>query len=219
MRRNVIFVIVFAAVVIGLIQLHNYSVENESGWKSISIDGLISLSYPDDIKERSDIPFELLVDREYKKILPEGADYESFRPGLIFLSRDFNEKDTAQLASFPNITVNAHAVESFDIEQLTDSMQYSILENIKVAIDRNLENTPYEIVEWKEFDSYRIEEGVVFRFYYLKEHETTQAQSSSITTYLFKNGREVEATLSAPGETINKWEGIYNGMISSIVFE
>lgn len=218
MKRNVIFVIVFTAVIISLVKLHACSIEQKSDWKTITIDELISISYPDQIEERSDIPFVLLLDNEYKKSLPENTDYEKYKPKSIFLAKNFNENDTTQLQSFPNIVVNVRNIEPVNFSELTDDAKTQILTHIQSTIENEVEKTSYQITNWDELDSHLLDDGIIFRASYTKKNELTDRTVSSTVSYIFSKNREIEITLSTPGETTNKWRNIYDEMIDSVEF-
>ena len=82
MKKNVIFVFVFAAVIWGLVKLHTLSID-----QSVTLKGIVHLSYPASVEVRNDIPFGILINPDDKKILPDNVDYEQFRPDLILLEK------------------------------------------------------------------------------------------------------------------------------------
>lgn len=218
MKKNVIFIIVFAAVIIGLVKLHECSMDQKPGWKTIALDEVVSISYPQSVEERSDIPFELLLDKEYKKSLPEGINYEQYRPKLIFLAKNFNEQDSVQLLSFPNIVVNMHTIQPIDYKEMTDDTKEAILKQIQSTIENSTQNTSYRIIKWNNLDSYLINDGIAFKVSFVKENTETQAIVSSVITYLFNKDHEVEIISSIPGEAINEWTSIYDKMVNSVMF-
>lgn len=218
MKRNVIFVIVFAAVIIGLVKLHECSTTSKSKWTIMAIDEVVSIGYPNGIRERSDIPFELLLDNEYKKSLPESTNYDQYRPTLIFLAEDFNEQDSTQLQSFANIVVNVRNAQPLDYTELAENAKLSVLENIRTTTENSIKGTSYQIIKWNELDSYPIGNGIAFKASFVKQNEVTHAFVTSIVTYLFDKNREVEIVLSAPGTDVDRWGDIYNKMVDSIIF-
>lgn len=213
MRKNVIFVIVFVAAILGLVQLHIVSLEDEKG-QVINIKGIADISYPASIEARNDIPFELLINPEDKKQLPDGINYEEFRPNLILLQKGFNEEDSIQLKEFPNIIVNALSLEDFDASILETEYVSSLINNVSSLIQQNAQRTSSTISEWKALPVTKINGATTLRFEYKLENRNKKPLHI-IMSYLFKDDKQVEITLSTPDKDLEKWTSIYNEIVNS----
>lgn len=214
MRKNVIFVFVFAAVILGLVQLHTLSLKEEKG-KSVNIEGIANVLYPASVEVRNDIPFELLINPDDKKLLPDGVDFEKFRPHLILLAKGFNEKDSVQLKEFPNIVINALTLDGFDASILETEYAASLSNNIHELIQQNAQRTSSIVSDWNALPVTAINEVTLLRFEYKLENQNKKVLNI-IMSYLFKGNKQVEVTLSAPNKDLKKWNTIYNDILNNI---
>nr|WP_297168851.1 hypothetical protein [uncultured Dysgonomonas sp.] len=214
MRKNVIFVFVFAAVIWGLVQLHTKSLEDSKDG-SFNVKGIAVVSYPSSVEERNNIPFELLINPADKALLPDSTDYEKFRPNLILLEKGFNEKDSVQLKEFPNIVVNAVTIDSFDASILETEYAVSLAKAINSIIYQNADRTSSSVSDLKELPISQINGAKVLRFEYRLESQNRKILNI-IVSYLFKNDKQVEVTLTSPDKDLKKWTSIYNEVLNNI---
>lgn len=214
MRKNVIFVFVFAAVIWGLVQLHTKSLEDSKDG-SFNVKGIAVVSYPSSVEERNNIPFELLINPVDKALLPDSTDYEKFRPNLILLEKGFNEKDSVQLKEFPNIVVNAVTIDSFDASILETEYAVSLAKAINSIIYQNADRTSSSVSDLKELPISQINGAKVLRFEYRLESQNKKILNI-IVSYLFKNDKQVEVTLTSPDKDLKKWTSIYNEVLNNI---
>lgn len=217
MRKNVIFVFVFAAVILGLIQLHTISQE-DSVMQSVNVKGIANVVYPSSIEVRNDIPFELLISPDDKKMLPDSVDYESFRPHLVLLLKGFNEKDSIQLKEFPNIVVNTLVLESFDPSILETEYSTLFSNNVAGIIQQNAQRTSSVLSDWNALPINKINGATVLRFEYKLENQHKKVLNI-VVAYLFKGNKQVEVTLSAPNKDLKKWIPIYDGILSNLTID
>ena len=154
MRKNVIFTIVFAAVIAGLVQLHSYSQKEMADAVSeltiTSIDGIADISYPSAVEERNDIPFVKLIDPEVRKSIPDSVDVEIYRPGKIFLAKGFNADDPAQLKNFSNIVISGNVIDGFNSDNLTDEAVTQISTSVKASVEQNAAQSSFLISDWTD---------------------------------------------------------------------
>lgn len=218
MRKNVIFVFVFAAVILGLVQLHTLSLEEVKESQSVNVHGIATVSYPTDVEIRNDIPFELLINQDDKKLLPDSVDYEKFRPNLILLKKGFNEKDSEQLKEFPNIVINALALDGFDDSILETEYTASLINKVHDVILQNAERTSSSISNWNALPIGKINGMKVLRFEYKLESQNKKVLNI-IMSYLFKDNKQVEVTLSAPDKDLKNWLGIYNDILNHVTID
>lgn len=214
MRKNVIFVFVFAAVILGLVQLHTLSLKEEKG-TSVNVEGIAHVVYPASVEVRNDIPFELLINPDDKKLLPDSVDYEKFRPHLILLEKGFNEKDSTQLKEFPNIIINALTLDGFDASILETEYAASLTNNIHGLINQNAERTSAVISNWNALPVTKVNGVTILKFEYKLENQNKKVLNI-IMSYLFKGNKQVEVTLSAPNKDLKKWDAIYNDVLNNI---
>lgn len=214
MRKNIIFVFVFAAMVLGLVQLHTLSLE-ELNHQSVSLKGIADLSYPSSVEVRNDIPFEVLINQDDKKILPDSVDYEQFRPALILLGKSFDEKDSLQLSEFPNIVANALILEGFDASILETEYVESLSNNVSNLIQQNAERTASIVSDWSAIPVTKINGATVLRFEYKLQNQNKKVLNI-IISYFFKDDKQVEVTLSAPAKDLKKWAAIYNEILNNV---
>ncbi len=214
MRKNVIFVFVFAAVIWGLVQLHTMSLEDSKD-QSFNVKGIAVVSYPASVEVRNDIPFELLINPVDKILLPDSVDYEKFRPNLILLKKGFNEKDSLQLKEFPNIIVNALTIDSFDASILETEYAVSLGKAIHNMIYENADRTSSSVSNWNELPITQINGAKVLRFEYKLESQNKKILNI-IVSYLFKNDKQVEITLSSPDKNLKEWASIYDNILNNV---
>lgn len=217
MRKNVIFVFVFAAVIWGLVQLHTMSLEDSKD-QSFNVKGIAVVPYPASVEVRNDIPFELLINPVDKKLLPDSVDYEKFRPNLILLKKGFNEKDSLQLKEFPNIIVNALTIDSFDASILETEYAISLGKAIHNMIYENADRTSSTVSNWNELPITQINGAKVLRFEYKLESQNKKILNI-IVSYLFKNDKQVEITLSSPDKNLKEWASIYDNILNNVLID
>lgn len=216
MRKNVIFVIVFAAIIYGLVQLHYYSVDdtcraNEPDWKTIEVGKSFSIGYPADIKLRNDIPFVKLVDPEFKAVLPDDTDYEQYRPELVFLASDFDDKDSLSFVSFANIVVRNGSSKSF-----SGVIDDNLIASIKSSLENNVLNTSYHIASWNDVEKMDVNGASAFKVSFTQQNDSKSIDI--VSTYLFKGDQLVQVSLSLPeSENKGKWLTIYDKVVKAVV--
>lgn len=222
MKKNVIFVIVFAAVIVGLVQLHKYSQKEIAEAARLAavtnVNGIADLTCPSAVEERSDIPFEKLIDSESRKLIPDSVDVEAFRPHKIFLAKGFDAGNVDLLKNFSNITVNANTIEGFDSANLTDATIAQISESVKASIEKSASQTSYRISEWAASPLAEINGSKVLEYKYIQTNGEGKS-TYMILTYLFKGDKQVEVMLSSIGKDYSKWIAINNELIKSIVIK
>lgn len=214
MRKNVIFVFVFAAVILGLIQLHTVSLEDSKD-QSFNVNGVAVVSYPVSLEVRNDIPFELLINPADKNLLPDSVDYEKFRPHLILLKNGFDEKDSSQLKEFPNIIVNALTIDNFDASILETEYAVSLGKAIHGMVYQNADRTSSSVSNWNELPIGQINGAKVLRFEYKLESQNKKIMNI-IVSYLFKKDKQVEITLSSPNKDLKEWTPIYDNILNNV---
>lgn len=214
MRKNVIFVIVFIAIILSLVRLHTISLECEKN-QTTSIKGIANLQYPASVEVRNDIPFEFLINPEDKKLLPDSVNYEEFRPNLILLQKGFNEKDSELLKEFPNIVANAISLENFNASILETEYAASLSNNVNSLVQQNAQRTASTISDWKTLPVTKINGATALRFEYKLENSNKKILNI-IVTYLFQDDKQVEITLSAPNKDLKKWTAIYNEILNTV---
>lgn len=212
MKRNIGFVIIFAAVIYGLIQLHYCSLD-----KTVNVNNIVTIKHSPDLKDGQSIPFSQLLDIEYKKLLPESIDYETLRPNLILLSAEFNANNPLQLDYFPNIYINAEEDNS-QTTMLTDFDDTKI-EVLKRATERSLKQTPYEIIEWLPVAKISIDNAPGIKLSYKQKNTNNGRISNIVKTSAQKDNKEINIIMSVSDEDLFQWMKYYNGIVSSINFE
>lgn len=210
MRKNIIFVVIFIAVILGLIQLHTVS-----SVQTVNVQGIVNILYPTSIEARNDIPFEVLVNPEDKKLLPDSVNIEKFRPNLILLQKGFNEKDSSQLKEFPNIIVNAITIPSFNASILETEYASSISGKLYGVIQHNAELTSSIVSDWKALPLMKINGATALRFQYKLENSNKRILNIYMS-YLFKDDKQVEVTLSTPNNDKKRWFAIYNSILNNL---
>lgn len=222
MRKNVIFTIVFAAVIAGLVQLHSYSQKEMANAVSeltiTSIDGIADISYPLAVEERKDIPFVKLIDPEVRKSIPDSVDVEIYRPGKIFLAKGFNADDPAQLKNFSNIVISGNVIDGFNSDNLTDEAVTQISTSVKASVEQNAAQSSFLISDWTDKPAEEINGAKVLRYEY-KQINSSDRITCMALTYLFKGNKQVEVLMSAQEKEYAEWAAINDKIVSGIVIK
>lgn len=182
--------------------------------RKVNIGDVAIFEYPTDIQDRKDIPFRHLVDNEFKKILGDSVDYEQFRPGLLFLKRDFAISDTTNVPAFGNISFNI--LPEYNTRTLkADSINLSVLENnVKRSVQHNIDSTDYKIKRWGEFKV--VELGGVPAVQYSYEQQLRDEEASEVyATYLFDKSAQIQVGMSSPLSTLSDWKLRYEKILES----
>lgn len=180
----------------------------------VNIPNVGTMYYPVHLEERSDIPFEVLVDKESKKKLGDSIDYERFRPTLLFLKDDFNQNDSTQLESFSSITIN---VQEGDFSKLShpDSISHSTIESeIKASVERNLKNTGYSLIGWDSFESYIVKESRIISYSYTQQLSGTEPKHICVT-YFYTPTIQMQVILTSSESEYPFWKTEYDRMVDS----
>lgn len=214
MKKNVIFVIVFIAVILGLVKLHSIASEDQKN-QTINIKGVVDLQYPASVEVRNDIPFELLINPEDKKLLPDSVNCEKFRPDLIFLQKGFNEKDSLQLKEFPNIVANVVSLEYFDASTLKPEHIEALGNKVNDFVKQNANRTSSIVSEWKTLPMAKINGVTALKFEYKLTNKNGKILYI-IISYLLKGNKQVEIILSSPKNDLVKWTAIYNKVLNTV---
>lgn len=220
MRKNVIFVFVFAAVIVGLVQLHTYSqkeITDAANKVTVTdIKGIAEITYPSDIEERNDIPFRKLIDPEVLKNIADSVDVEKYRPTKIFLAKGFDAEDTTQLKQFSNIVVNANIIEGFSSDNLNEDAAAQIAESVKLSVGQNAQS--YTISDWVVKPIEELNGNKILRYEY-KQINNTGKITRLVLTYLFKDNKQVEVMMSATEKDYEKWLSINDQLIKSVAIK
>lgn len=182
--------------------------------RSVNIADVATMHYPTTIAERKDIPFKYLVDSEYKKILGDSVNYEQFRPGLLFLDRNFEIADSTNIAPFGSISLSV--VPEYHKRVLNrDSLKLNVLEeNIKKGIQDNIDPTAYKINHWGEFYLTETQGLPTLMYSYQQEKEGTEP-SDIYSAYVFDKTLQIQMTASAPATTSAEWKGRFDDILAS----
>ena len=174
-----------------------------------------TILYPNEIEERSDIPFVKLVDEESKRILGDSIDYEKFRPYLLFLDKDFNENDPAQLKSFNSITINTTQGDFLEINN-SDSISNNKVESIiKMTEEKNLQNTSYRINKWDDFEFKQLPKNIRKISYSFIQNKDNSESKYICITYFYTNSTQTKVTLTCNVADYSRWQPIYNNLVNS----
>lgn len=131
------------------------------------------------------------------------------------MEKGFNEKDSVQLKEFPNIVVNAVTIDSFDASILETEYAVSLAKAINSIIYQNADRTSSSVSDLKELPISQINGAKVLRFEYRLESQNKKILNI-IVSYLFKNDKQVEVTLTSPDKDLKKWTSIYNEVLNNI---
>lgn len=172
------------------------------------------LHYQPELELRNDIPFSLLVDKEFKKKLGDSIDYEKFRPDFIFLKKAFNEKDTAQLSEFGCILVSVLSNPNNTPYVLNNDF----IDNLVMLATHNLEGTSYRISSWENLNKNAVlPDGTVgVEFNYKQQNTDTQKVLDVTSLYLIKNDKLITINMSAPDSQADEWKGYYQNIVSNL---
>lgn len=187
----------------------------ESYQRLVKVPNAGTMFYPTNLEERSDIPFAMLVDKESKRKLGDSIDYERFRPTLLFLKNDFNEKDSTQLESFSSITIGVKEGEfsklSYPDSINTDTIEYEI----KASVERNLRNTGYLLTSWDSFNSSVKKNGNRIISYVYTQQLKGHEPKHMCVTYFYTPNLQVQVTLTSSESEYTFWKPEYDRMIES----
>ncbi|PXV62694.1 hypothetical protein CLV62_11883 [Dysgonomonas alginatilytica] len=182
--------------------------------RKVNIADIATFEYPTDIQERKDIPFKLLVDNEFKKILGESVDYEQFRPGLLFLNRNFEIADSTNIPPFGSISFNV-LPDSNPRTLKKDSLNRDLLqENIKKNVQQNLDSTDYKINNWGSFEISELEGVPILQYSYEQQLRNNEA-SKIYAAYLFDKSGQIQLTMSSPLNSSTEWKNRYDKILAS----
>lgn len=184
---------------------------------NIDVLNIGTLSYPSAIEERSDIPFKLLVDKEYRELLGDTVDYEKFRPSLIFFEKGFQPPVEGQKkALFGYITVTAMTGTYRFPKELSSVQKETLEQNIRHDVDMNLQGTDFNVKKWNPFE-FKTINGLFSITYSYQQVLNNKNQTDITTTLLYDSDVQLQITLSAPAKEYKKWLPYYNTMILSFV--
>ncbi len=221
MRKNVIFVFAFAAVIVGLVQLHTYSqkeIADAANTVTVTdIKGIAEVSYPLDIEERNDIPFRKLIDPEVLKHIADSVDVEMYRPAKIFLAKGFNAEDTAQIKNFSNIVINANTIEGFSSANLNEEAANQIAQSVKMSIEQNALQA-YTISDWEVKPIEEFNGNKILRYEYKQTNHAGKV-TRLVLTYLFKDNKQIEVQMSATEKDYAKWLEINDKLVRNITIK
>ena len=215
MKKNVGFVIVFFFIIYGLIQLHYCSLAEDKEVNTTFFLDNATIEYSTELKNGDNVPFAVLVDPEYKKLLPENFDYEALKPDLILLSESFDEKDPKQISSFSNIFINTQS-NDYDLDL---EMADSNIDKTKTAIESNLRQTPYRIVKWLPIEKISVGKAQGIQLSFKQENSNNGKITNIVMTNIYQNEEKIELVLAASDEEYPQWKLYYDNIISSIIFD
>lgn len=222
MKKNVIFVIVFAACIVGLVQLHSYSqgeiADAGRAVRVIAIKEFAELTCPLEVEERSDIPFGKLIDPESRKHIADSVDVEKFRPTKIFLAKGFDDTNAEALKSFSNIIVNANVINGFDAAGINAEAVDQINQSVKESVEQNALQTGYRLSEWTVNPISEVNGAKMLQYKYIQNGEGDKT-TYMILTYLFRGDKQIEVLMSAIGKDYSKWTAINTELVQSIVIK
>lgn len=182
--------------------------------RKINIGDIAIFEYSTEIRDRKDIPFKYLVDKEFKNVLGDSVDYEQLRPGLLFLKKDFTILDTTNIQPFGSISFNI--LPEYNANILTkDSLNLEILEkNIKNNIQQNLDSTNYRINKWNEFRVIELDGLPAIQYSY--EQQLMDEEKSEVhSTYIFDKLAQIQINMSSPISMLPDWKKYYEEVLES----
>lgn len=211
-KRHIVFTL---ALIIGLVAT-NLRGQNRSETKKIDIFNIGTISYPTDIEERSDIPFENLIDPEFRKLLNDSTDYDKLRPSLIFLKKDFDSTVLGkEKVSFGYISLTA-LTGTYQIPRiLSDEQKKGIEENIKKNTLNNLNGTSFKITKWYPFQFTEIN-GLPAVQYHYEQSLKGKSKTEISATFIYDNDIQFQLVLASPKKEYKKWVSYYEEMQKSI---
>lgn len=183
--------------------------------KKIDILNVGSIAYPANLEERSDIPFKLLVDKEFQKLMNDSVDYELFRPTLLFFDRGFVAPlSTEKKVSFGYISITALSGKFRFPPEMSEVQKSKIANNIKQDVDTNLVGTQFQVKKWNPVEFKSIN-GLVAIQYSYEQTLKGKDQTNIITTNLYDSDVQLQIVLSAPKKEYGKWLAYYNQIIET----
>lgn len=191
--------------------------KNDSATESrtVSVGGIANFTYSDSLLLNPDVPFELLVDEEYKKLLPDTFNYDRFKPEVVLVAQNLDLKDSLALKSFPNIVLNLENPEDASRIYLSDAIKANILESIL----RGINGTAYKISDWKNIDTFLTKDSINGLMVSYTQVGADNKALNIDNTYLFPRGKMIRITLVSPDGTYTKWKQYYNDIVNSVVFK
>lgn len=174
-----------------------------------------SIVCPIGVEERSDIPFKLLVDEEFRRIMSDSIDYENYRPTLVFLEKGFEVlNSTDKKRSFGSISVTVLSGKYRFPKEMSDIQKAKIENNIKMEVDSNLINTQFRVKRWNPFEFKKINELTAIQYSY---EQTLNGKNPTriITTNLYDSDVQLQIVLSAPQKEYKRWLSYYNQLLET----
>lgn len=224
MRQNVIFSFVFIAIIVGLVQLHKYSVEKEgkdqsevsSPVNNLTIKDIAFVTNLAGLEERSDIPFVKLVDPELRKTLPEDTNYEQYRPDKILLKERFNADDPDQVKEFSSIIFSLTQMSDIENHIITYENDLSTLnEYVSQYVKNNAEQMSAIISDWKASSLVDHNNAKQISFEYKQTCSSGKAMYN-IISFIYKGDYQLQVVLAATPSDYLKWIKKYNLILNSI---
>lgn len=183
--------------------------------QKIDVMNLGTLAFPISLEERSDIPFKMLVDEEFRKVLGDTVDYEKFRPALIFFEKGFQAPALGdKKKNFAYISVAVLSGQYRFPKQLSDEQKETIEKNTKEIVEDNIKNTQFSIKKWNPMQFERIN-GLVATTYSYEQVQNGKDQMNIVVTSLYDSDTQIEFIMSAPKKDYKKWLTYYNSMLKT----
>lgn len=181
---------------------------------TVNIDDVASFTYQEGLQVNPDIPFKLLVDKEYIKMLPDTFNYEAYKPNVLLLPKDLNVKDTADLGSFPSIAINLENPGKVADVYLGSKVRDYLIGSLANSIL----GTSYKINLWKDISTFVSKDSVNGLLISYRQINDDNKALNIDNSYLFPHGKMIRITLTSPDSTYNEWKKYYDDIISSVVF-
>lgn len=172
------------------------------------------VTYPTSINNRNDIPFKYLVDSEYRNVLGDSIDYEQFRPGLLFLDRNFEIKDSLNIAPFGSLSMNVIPDQNNKVPDLSAIDIDALKQNIMGEVQANIEPTDYVIIRWGDFRLNEIK-GLPALEYSYQQQKPGKDPVEVYVTNIFEKSMQIQIIASSPASGVNNWKTIYDDLLSS----
>lgn len=182
--------------------------------RKMNVADMFTFEYKTQLQDRNDMPFKCMVDKEFKEILGDSADYEQFRPALLLLENDFTIADSTNIPPFGNITLNM--IPEYSENIITkDSIKIDVFEaNIKQSIQDNLEPTDYKITKWNPFTVTEVAGYPAIEYSY-EQQLGDMASFENRATYIFTPSTQLHLNMSSPQNDIPFWNENYRFILSS----
>lgn len=222
-QQKFIFVVVFFAIIYGLVKLHEYSLTEQTqctgkqtgSVTSVSIGNFVDITNISDLEERSDIPFEILIDPDLKQNLPDTINYDAFKPNKVFLEKGFDANNPNQLKEFGNIVVIVNSIPGLQ-KLLEDKKMFELLsDQLKGSIDKNAESISATITDWQELPLSDLNDASIVMFRYVQTKKDGR-QTINVVSCIFKNDHQVQVIMSAPNRDAEVWMNRYQELLESV---